>query len=121
MDLEGREQPEDGVCVKPTAEVLACIELRKRGMRITPQSPGLIAAFAEGVTLAALTAMADSYPDKPAGYVISACRRQHAEAAKAAAAARGSPFGKPPIAQQFAEKTYEGTPDDKLPAHLRSA
>lgn len=27
---------------------------------------------------------------------------------------------KPPIAQQFAEKTYHGTPDDQLPAYLRS-
>lgn len=30
---------------------------------------------------------------------------------------RGSP--KPPIAQQFGDKTYTGTPDDELPEHLR--
>jgi uncharacterized protein YdaU (DUF1376 family) len=33
--------------------------------------------------------------------------------------ARGSP--RPSIAQQFAEKTYTGTPDDELPSYLRSA
>ena len=29
--------------------------------------------------------------------------------------------GKPPIAQNFSAKTYTGTPDDELPAYLRSA
>lgn len=33
---------------------------------------------------------------------------------------RAGPHGKPPIAQQFAQKTYEGTPDDQLPAFLRN-
>lgn len=120
VDLEGREHPADGVCGKPTAEAQAAMALRKLGCRVTPQNPDLIAAIAEGVTLPALVAMAESYPGKPAGYVISACRRQRAESASPTPTARAGPPGKPPIAQQFADKTYEGTPDDQLPAHLRS-
>ncbi len=94
--------------------------LRKLGCRTTPQNPELIAAIAEGVTVEALAAMAEAYPGKPAGYVISACRRQRAEAAAPTPSARAGPAGKPPIAQQFANKTYEGTADDQLPAHRRS-
>lgn len=72
----------DPVCVEtPPAAVQAAIELRKRGIRCTPQNPDLIAAVAEGVAVSAICAMADSYPDKPAGYVIAAARREHAAAA----------------------------------------
>ena len=111
-----------GVCdpSPPSPEVLAAIGLRKLGVRITPQNPELIASVAEGVTPEALLAMAETYPGKPAGYVISACRRQRAEAANPSAAARASPAGKPSIAQQFAEKNYQGTPDDQLPEYLRT-
>lgn len=72
-------------------EVAACIELRKLGLGITPQHPDLIAAIGEGVTPQALVDMASLYPDKPAGYVIAACRRQHAERARPSPAARASP------------------------------
>lgn len=79
-----REPPCDGVCdpPEPSPVVQASIALRQRGLRITPQHPDLIAAIDEGVTPQALAAMAEAYPDKPAGYVISACRRQRAEGAK---------------------------------------
>lgn len=63
-------------------EVLAAKALREIGLRITPAHPDLIAAVNEGITREDLVDMASLYPDKPAGYVIAACRRQHAESAK---------------------------------------
>ncbi len=36
------------------------------------------------------------------------------------AAAKPGARGSPPIAQDFASKTYTGTPDDELPAYLRA-
>lgn len=78
----GASNAASGVCEpEPSPVVLASIELRKLGLRITPQHPDLIASIGEGVTVAALTAMAEAYPGKPAGYVINAARRQHAEGA----------------------------------------
>lgn len=59
----------------------ACLALRRRSLRVTPQHPELIAAIAEGVSVEALVAMHECYPDKPAGYILAACRRQHAEPA----------------------------------------
>jgi hypothetical protein len=64
--------------------VQASIELRKRHMRCTPSNPNLLAAIDEGVTPDAIAEMADCYQDKPAGYVIAACRYQRAEKAKPA-------------------------------------
>ena len=109
-----------GVCEsEPLSPVIeTCIELRKRGFRITPQNPELIAAIAEGVTPAGLVAMADSYPGKPSGYVISACRRQLAEGATAlpAPTARAGPsqhqppqMGKTAQAIQRLEDLKNGT------------
>jgi len=72
----------DGVCDDLRPEVVAAKALRERGLRITPAHPGLIAAVGEGVTSEDLVDMSSLYPDKPAGYVIAACRRQHAESAK---------------------------------------
>jgi len=79
-----REPTGSGVCdppIEPSPVAQASIALRQRGLRITPQHPDLIAAVGEGVTVAALEAMAELYPGKPAGYVIAAARRQHAEGA----------------------------------------
>ena len=74
------QRERDPVCgetIRP--EVQAAIELRKRGFRCTPHNPDLLAAVAEGVTVSALCDMAESYPGKPAGYVIAAARREHAQ------------------------------------------
>lgn len=68
--------------------VATAIALRKRGLRCTAQHPDLTAAEAEGVTVDAVIAMADAYPDKPFGYVISAARRQHAESPRTVTAAQ---------------------------------
>lgn len=70
-----------GVCDEPRPEVIAAKALRDHGLRVTPSHPDLIAAMGEGVTPEDLIDMASLYPDKPAGYVIAACRRQHAESA----------------------------------------
>lgn len=75
-------QPREPVCVDDKPHLQAAIALRKRGLRITPQNPDLLAAIDEGVTPEALDAMAQAYPDKPAGYVIAAARRQRAESAR---------------------------------------
>lgn len=70
---DGAGEPKRGVCVQ------ASIELRKLGFRLTPANPDLLAAEAEGVTVAELVELAALYPNKPAGYVIAAARRQRAE------------------------------------------
>ena len=76
------QRERDPVCVEAiTPQVQASIELRKRGIRCTPHNPDLLAAVAEGVPVSAICDMADNYPDKPAGYVIAAARREHAAAA----------------------------------------
>ncbi|WP_369916509.1 helix-turn-helix domain-containing protein [Xanthomonas sp. NCPPB 3005] len=62
--------------------------------RITSQHPDLIAAAAEGVTAEHLIELADMYPDKPAGYLIAAARRQHAAGATAIAPG-GTPHAVP--------------------------
>ncbi len=78
------DECDDGVCGPPMPDspspvVQAAILLRKRGCLVTPQNPDLIAAIGEGVTPQALDAMAELYPRKPANYVITAARRQHAD------------------------------------------
>lgn len=75
------DEPADGVCDPPSNVVQASILLRKRGCLVTPQNPDLIEAIREGVTPAELDALAEIYPGKPAGYVITAARRQRAEGA----------------------------------------
>lgn len=90
---EGQEPP------RITPEAAIAIALRKRGLRITSAHPDLIAACAEGVTVQALSDLADAYPDKPAGYVIAAARRQHAERASPIPNSRAGPNGTPPLSK----------------------
>lgn len=87
--FEGHLNPPAGVDIAPAVE--AAVALRKRGMRINGTHPDLLAAIDEGVTLAELESMADAYPDKPAGYVVSAARRQHAEPPKPNGASHAAP------------------------------
>lgn len=75
------DQPADGVCDPPSPVIQAAILLRKRGCLVTPQNPDLIEAIREGVKPKALDDMAELYPGKPAGYVITAARREHAQKA----------------------------------------
>jgi len=92
-----------GVCADPPPvirpEVQAAIVLRKRGLQVNGSHPDLIAACAEGVTVQALSDLADAYPDKPAGYVIAAARRQHAERASPIPNSRAGPNGTPPLSK----------------------
>lgn len=64
-----------------TAAGDAAAALNRAGIRCTSQNPNLLAAIEEGVTTAALVEFAELYPNKPAGYVIAAARRQLAERA----------------------------------------
>lgn len=62
----------------------AVVRLRRRRgewLRLTPTNPEIHAAVAEGVTVEAIEAFAEAYPDKPPLYVIRAARRDHAETA----------------------------------------
>jgi uncharacterized protein YdaU (DUF1376 family) len=87
-----RDPAPPGVGGSPPGEIAtenpalpAVVALRKRGgvwLRLTPNNPEIIAAVREGVTLEALDALADAYPDKPPVYVIRAARREHAEGAQ---------------------------------------
>jgi hypothetical protein len=83
----GEPQP-----VRP--EVAMAIALRKHNIRVTSQHPDLIAAAAEGVTVQHLTELAELYPGKSAGYLLSAARRERAEPAKAVTAS-GQALAKP--------------------------
>jgi hypothetical protein len=83
--------------IRPEAQ--AAIVLRKRGLLVNGSHPDLIAACAEGVTVQALSDLADAYPDKPAGYVIAAARRQHAERASPIPNSRAGPNGTPPLSK----------------------
>lgn len=91
-----------GVGITPAGEAAAA--LNRAGIRCTSQNPNLIAAIAEGVTTAALVEFAELYPDKPAGYVIAAARRQLAERATTTGATHGSSphAGKLSLADQSA-------------------
>lgn len=76
----GFEPPQRGapaaVPISPAAE--AASALRRLGLHVTSAHPDLIAAVGEGVSTEALVEMAEAYPGKPAGYLIAACRQQHA-------------------------------------------
>lgn len=91
-----------GVGITPAGEAAAA--LNRAGIRCTSQNPNLLAAIAEGVTTAALVEFAELYPDKPAGYVIAAARRQLAERATTTGATHGSSphAGKLSLADQSA-------------------
>lgn len=64
-----------------TAAGHAAAALNRAGCRVVSQNPNLLAALAEGVTVELLLECYGQYPDKPAGYVIQAARRIHAEQA----------------------------------------
>lgn len=59
----------------------AALALNRPGLRITSQHPDLIAAAGEGVTVEHLIELSEVYPDKPAGYLLAAARRQRATGA----------------------------------------
>jgi len=73
---------EGGVSLARDLVVQASIELRKRGVRVTPSNPDLIAATSEGVTVTHLCDLAEANPGKPIGYLLAIGRREHAEGAK---------------------------------------
>ena len=110
--------------VRSTDAGRACLLLRQAGCaRVNPGHPDLLAALAEGVTPEALR---DTYAEKPNAtnpfaWAIATARGRHAEGPKQIST--GPPLnGKPPIAQNFAQKNYSGTgtPDNELPAYLRA-
>lgn len=122
---QGDHPVDDPPNAKPRPEVQAAIALRRRGLRITASNPDLIDALQAGVTVLALADMADAYPDKPAGYVIAAARRQHAEGAhappdqprqRAGPAAPISKTGAAFAALNLAANTLDPMPDDRHPA-----
>ncbi len=84
-------EPDQGEVTEIRPEVRAALALRKRGLAINAMHPDLVDAVGEGVTIAELDAMAEAYPDKPAGYVIAAARRQHAEVGRPAHRQRAGP------------------------------
>ena len=102
----------------------ACALLKQAGCpRVNPSHPNLLAALSEGVTAEALL---DTYRENPTAtnpfaWAIATARSRHAEGTLAVNTRPSASSGKPPIAQNFSEKTYTGTPDDELPAYLRSA
>ncbi|MBO9859312.1 helix-turn-helix domain-containing protein [Xanthomonas sp. A1809] len=59
----------------------AAMSLNRPWLRTTSQHPDLIAAVGEGVTADHLLELSDVYPDKSAGYLIAAARRQRATGA----------------------------------------
>ncbi|MBZ3928232.1 hypothetical protein Xthr_18060 [Xanthomonas citri pv. thirumalacharii] len=59
----------------------ASLPLNRPWLRTTSQNPDLIAAAGEGVTADHLLELSDVYPDKSAGYLIAAARRQRAASA----------------------------------------
>ncbi|MBV6687326.1 helix-turn-helix domain-containing protein [Xanthomonas euvesicatoria pv. physalidis] len=59
----------------------AAMSLNRPWLRTTSQHPDLIAAVGEGVTADHLLELSDVYPDKSAGYLIVAARRQRAAGA----------------------------------------
>jgi len=93
--------PPSAVQGKPplSPEAEAAIALRKRGCNVNSANPNLLAALAAGVTVPALVAVAEAYPGKPAGYVIAAARRQHAERASPIPNSRAGPNGTPPLSK----------------------
>jgi hypothetical protein len=110
--------------VRSTDAARACLLLRQAGCaRVNPGHPDLLAALAEGVTPEALR---DTYAEKPNAanpfaWAIATARGRHAEGPTHIST--GPPLnGKPPIAQNFAQKNYSGTgtPDNELPAYLRA-
>lgn len=88
---DGLDQTAEPVTTLAPATALS-VALRRVGVTCTPYHPELLAAAAEGVSAAELTALARDYPGKPATYLIRAARRQRAEgAAPIQAQARAGP------------------------------
>lgn len=96
----------DGVVGTPAGHAAAA--LNRNGLRITSQNPNLIAACSEGITTDDLLEVQRQYPDKPAGYVIAAARRIHAETVAPVAQARAGPNGAPLSKTAQAFLTLEG-------------
>ncbi len=98
---------------------IAAAALNRAGIRVTSMNPALIAATDEGITPEHLLAMAEQYPGKPAGYLIAAARREHAECA--APITRGGPK-RGSVNADFSKVTYaSGTPEYELPDFLRGS
>jgi hypothetical protein len=82
--FEGHATPR-AAAAAPTAAGAIARELRAAGFRINAQSPDLLAAVAEGVTLEHIAELAQVYPATHAkcrgspGYLLAAARRQRAE------------------------------------------
>lgn len=74
-------RPDSAAQAIGTAAGHAAAALNRAGCRVVSQNPNLLAALAEGVTVELLLECYGQYPDKPAGYVIQAARRIHAEQA----------------------------------------
>jgi len=83
-------QPTEAAVGVGTPAGLAAAAMNRAGCRITSQNPNLIAACAEGVTTEHLLELVRQFPEKPAGYVIAAARREHAESAKPNGASNGT-------------------------------
>ncbi|MFC6838585.1 helix-turn-helix domain-containing protein [Xanthomonas theicola] len=84
----GADAPSGGVCGTSAGRLAAALNRAalatgRTNHRIASQNPELIAAAAEGVNAEHLLELADMYPDKPAGYLIAAARRQHSAIAPA--------------------------------------
>lgn len=86
--FEGHDNPQCSTEPAGTEAGRIAADLRRRGFRITSQHPDLIAAIAEGVTLAHVAEFSDLYPAEhpkcrgSPGYVLAACRRQLAQPAE---------------------------------------
>ena len=99
-----------------TPQGAASIAMRAAGVRVTSQNPDLLAAIAEGVTAEHLAEVARLYPGKPAGYVIAAARREHAD--RAAPIATGPPRNghteAPSKTMQAIQTLMRGTTDGRM-------
>lgn len=76
---DGSLSAQDGARCVGTLAGHAAAALNRAGCRVNSHNPDLTAACGEGVTVDLLLEVRGQYPDKPAGYVIAAARRIHAE------------------------------------------
>lgn len=98
-------EPERGV---GTPAGHAAAELNRLGVRITSQDPRLLEAVAAGVSTERLVELHHLYPDKPAGYLIAAARRQLAEAATTGDTHAARPrSGKPSLAERVQQHEHD--------------
>lgn len=103
--IDARDEAARGVGT-PAGEAAAA--LNRLGVRITSQDPRLLEAVGEGVSTARLVELHRLYPDKPAGYLIAAARRQLAEAASSGATHATRPrSGKPSLAERVQQHEHD--------------